>query len=139
GAASRPGGGSREGAWHPAAVTAAADPPTARPGRGAAIAPLRHRNYALVWTAGFISNVGTWMETVAVGSLVAGTTGKAGWTSLVAAAGFLPLGLLGPVGGASADRFDRRRMLVVMADAQMACAVGLTILAATDHASPAAV
>jgi len=117
-------------------VTAAADPSTARSGRSVALAPLRHRNYALVWTAGLISNVGTWMETVAVGSLVAGTTGKAGWTTFVAAAGFLPMGLLGPVGGAFADRFDRRLMLLVMTAAQMVCAVGLTVLAATDHATP---
>lgn len=120
-------------------MTAAVETPSPRRGRSAAIAPLRHRNYALVWAAGFISNVGTWMETVAVGSLVAGTTGKAGWTSLVAAAGFLPMGLLGPVGGAFADRFDRRKMLLVMTAAQMVCAVGLTLLAATDHATPAAV
>ncbi|MCU1369629.1 MAG: arabinose efflux permease family protein [Ilumatobacteraceae bacterium] len=122
-------------AWHPAAVTAAAAPSPARSGRSVAFAPLRHRNYALVWTAGLISNVGTWMETVAVGSLIAGTTGKAGWTTLVTAAGFLPMGLLGPVGGAFADRFDRRRMLLAMTAAQMVCAAGLTILAATDHAT----
>lgn len=120
-------------------MTAAADSSTARSGRSVALAPLRHRNYALVWMAGLISNVGTWMETVAVGSLVADTTGKAGWTGAVAAAGFLPMGLLGPVGGAFADRFDRRRMLIAMTAAQMVCAVGLTVLAATDHASPPAV
>jgi MFS family permease len=120
-------------------VTAAAAPPPARSGRSVAFAPLRHRNYALVWTAGLVSNVGTWMETVAVGSLVAGTTGKAGWTAIVAAAGFLPMGLLGPVGGAFADRFDRRLMLIAMTAAQMVCAAGLTLLAATDHATPAAV
>ncbi len=108
-------------------------------GWGASIAPLRHRNYALVWMAGLVSNVGTWMETVAVGSLIAGDTGKAGWTSFVIAAGFLPMGALGPVGGAFADRFDRRRMLIVMTAAQMVCAAGLTLLAATGHATPAAV
>lgn len=104
-----------------------------------AFAPLRHRNYALVWTAGLISNVGTWMETVAVGDLVAQRTGEAGWTALVAAAGFLPMGLLGPIGGAVADRLDRRRLLLAMTAAQMVCAALLTALAATDRASPAAV
>jgi MFS family permease len=120
-------------------VTAAAAPSPARSGRSVALAPLRHRNYALVWTAGLISNVGTWMETVAVGSLIADTTGKAGWTGLVAAAGFLPMGLLGPVGGAFADRFDRRLMLIVMTAAQMVCATGLAVLSATGHATPGAV
>lgn len=76
------------------------------------------------------------METVAVGDLVALRTGQAGWTALVAAAGFLPMGLMGPIGGALADRLDRRRMLVAMTAAQMVCAAALTVLASTGHASP---
>lgn len=107
--------------------------------RGVALAPLRHRNFALVWSAGLISNVGTWMETVAVGDLVAGRTGEAGWTALVAAAGFLPMGFMGPIGGALADRLDRRRMLVAMTAAQMVFATALTVLSATGHATPGAV
>ncbi|WP_421117855.1 MFS transporter [Aquihabitans daechungensis] len=120
-------------------MTAAAPPSPARSGRAVAFAPLRHRNYALVWAAGLISNVGTWMETVAVGDLVADRTGQAGWTALVAAAGFLPMGLLGPIGGAFADRWDRRVMLIAMTATQMVCAVALTVLAFTGHASPPAV
>jgi MFS family permease len=104
-----------------------------------ALAPLRHRNYALVWSAGLVSNIGTWMETVAVGDLVASRTGQAGWTALVAAAGFLPMGLMGPIGGAVADRWDRRRMLLAMTAAQMVCAALLTALAWTHHATPGAV
>jgi MFS family permease len=107
--------------------------------RGVAFAPLRERNYALVWTAGLISNIGTWMETVAVGDLVANRTGQAGWTALVAAAGFLPMGLLGPIGGAIADRVDRRRMLVAMTAAQMVCAGALAALSYSGDARPGAV
>ena len=104
-----------------------------------ALAPLGHRNFALVWSAGLISNVGTWMETVAVGDLVADRTGQAGWTALVAAAGFLPMGFMGPIGGALADRLDRRLMLVAMTAAQMVFATALTVLSATGHATPGAV
>ena len=104
--------------------------------RWGGLAPLRHRNYALVFAGGTISNLGTWMETVAVGDLVADRTGQAGWTALVAAAGFLPMGLLGPVGGAIADRVDRRRFLLLTTALQLACAAVLTVLAATDHVSP---
>lgn len=109
------------------------------PARWASLAPLRHRNYALVWAAGMVSNVGTWMETVAVGDLVAQRTGQAGWTALVAAAGFLPMGLMGPIGGALADRVDRRKMLLTMTACQMVAAVVLVALSATDRAAPAAV
>jgi MFS family permease len=109
------------------------------PVRWAALRPLHHRNFALVWSAALISNVGTWMETVAVGDLVASRTGEAGWTALVAAAAFLPLGLMGPIGGAIADRLDRRRFVFLTTLLQTLCAATLTALSFTGNASPAAV
>jgi len=112
------------------------DAPSAKRGWRTSLAPLGHRNYALVWWAGLISNVGTWMETVAVGDLVALRTDQAGWTALVAAAGFLPMGLLGPIGGALADRLDRRRLLLAMTAVQMVAAAVLAALAAADEISP---
>ena len=104
-----------------------------------AFRPLRHRNFALVWSAALVSNVGTWMETVAVGDLVAQRTGEAGWTGLVAAAGFLPMGLMGPIGGAIADRVDRRRFVLFTTFLHALAALALTLLSATGNASPAAI
>ncbi len=104
-----------------------------------AVRPLRHRNFALVWSAALVSNVGTWMETVAVGDLVASGTGEAGWTALVAAAAFLPMGLMGPIGGAIADRVDRRRFVFRTTLLQTVCAGTLAVLSATHAASPGAV
>jgi MFS family permease len=79
----------------------------------ASFQPLRHRDFSLLWAAGLISVVGSWMETVAVGALVTARTGEATWTVLVAASAFLPLGLFSPIGGALADRYSRRRALVI--------------------------
>jgi MFS family permease len=107
--------------------------------RFVAFRPLRHRDFALVWSAALVSNVGTWMETVAVGDLVANRTGEAGWTAVVAAAGFLPMGLMGPIGGAIADRVDRRRFVFVTTALHALCALALTLLTATGNASPGAV
>jgi MFS family permease len=78
------------------------------------LAPLRSRNFALVWSSALVSNVGTWVETVALGTLISTTTHSALWTALVMAAGFLPMGAFAPVGGVLADRFDRRRYLMAM-------------------------
>ncbi len=100
------------------------------------LAPLRHRNYALVWSAGVVSNVGTWMQTVAVGALVTERTGQARWTALVAVAAFLPMGLLAPIGGAMADRLDRRRWLIVGNVLGAGFATTLALLSATGNASP---
>jgi MFS family permease len=74
--------------------------------------PFRHRSFAALWVGAFVSNIGTWMETVAIGIYVTQVTGQAAWTGLVAAAGFVPTALLGSVGGALADRFERRRLLL---------------------------
>ncbi len=74
--------------------------------------PLRHRNYALLWSGGLISIIGSWMQTVAVGALIASHTGSALWVVAVAAGGFLPIGVLSPIGGALADRLPRRPVLI---------------------------
>lgn len=66
-----------------------------------------------MWIGAFLSNTGTWMESVGLSYYVAHTTGKASWTALVGAAGFLPNGVLGPIGSAMADRWSRRRVLVI--------------------------
>jgi MFS family permease len=76
-------------------------------------APFRSRDYRLVWTGSLLSNIGTWMETVALGFYVADTTGKNTWSAVVVAAGFLPSGVIGPIGSAMADRLDRRRVILV--------------------------
>jgi MFS family permease len=86
-----------------------------------------------------VSNVGTWMQTVAVGALVTERTGRASWTALVAVAAFLPIGVLSPVGGALADRLDRRRCLVAGNLVEAGLATVLAALSATGRASPGAV
>jgi len=104
-----------------------------------ALAPLRHRRYAALWTGAFASNIGTWMESVAVGILVTTATGQAGWAGLVAAAAFLPNAFVGPIGGALADRIPRRALLLGTTAVQATLAAGLTALAAFDIAEPWAV
>jgi predicted MFS family arabinose efflux permease len=100
------------------------------------LAPFRHRMFAILWTGAFVSNVGTWMESVAVGILVTHATGEAIWTGLVAAAGFVPVAVLAPVGGALADRVPRRHLLIVTSSIQTVLASVLTLLAATGRPGP---
>ncbi|MGZ4676931.1 MAG: MFS transporter [Acidimicrobiia bacterium] len=102
-------------------------------------APFRHRIFAAFWTGAFLSNIGTWMETVGVGIYVTGRTHQSGWTGLVAAAGFVPGALLGPIGGALADRLPRRALLLTTTSIQTALATLLAFLAATGHPAPGVV
>ncbi len=88
--------------------------------------PLRHRTVRLLWGAAVISDIGTWVQLIVVGSLVATNTGSALKTGLVALATFMPQGITSPIGGLLADRFDRRK---VFASALMAQATITSVLA----------
>jgi len=98
--------------------------------------PLRSRNYALVWSSALVSNVGSWVQTVALGTLVTLDQHNPFWTAFVMAAGFLPMGLLAPLGGMLADRLDRRRWLIATTLAEAAFAFLLAVLVAGGHHSP---
>ena len=90
--------------------------------------PLRHRAVRLLWSAAVVSDIGTWVQLIVVGSLVAAKTGSAVQTGLVALATFAPQSIASPVGGLLADRFDRRK---VFAAALMVQALVTTALAVT--------
>jgi MFS family permease len=91
------------------------------------LAPLRHRNFAVVWSGSFISNVGTWMQAAGLGYYTVHLTRSAGWGAAVAAAEFAPTALLGPVGGAIADRWSRRTIFLVATLAQAVLAGVLAV------------
>ncbi|MEN9504721.1 MAG: hypothetical protein RI958_647 [Actinomycetota bacterium] len=97
--------------------------------------PFRHRGYLLVWVGALVSNIGTWMETTALSYFVADTS-SAGASGLVAAAGFVPTALLAPLGGAWADRFDRRRIIAVSNTLFGLVSVAVALLVSTGHATP---
>src|SRR3984957_7306540 len=105
---------------------------------GASLRPLKHRDFALLWSASMVSNIGSWMQTVAVGALVISKTGQPIWAVLVAAGAFLPLGLLAPLGGALADRARRKPVIAMGNLVEGLTAVGLAILAGGGHDSPLA-
>ena len=90
----------------------------------------------MLWTASLISNIGSWMQTVAVGALVISRTGQASWAVLVAAGAFLPIGLLSPVGGALADRLPRRPVIAAGNLAAGLIAAVIAVLVAEGHAGP---
>jgi MFS family permease len=97
---------------------------------------MRRRAFAVLWVGSLVSNVGSWMQTVAVGALVTADTGKATWTVIIAAGAFLPIGLLSPIGGAMADRVARRQWLVIGNLVQTALAGVLAVLVYAGHTEP---
>jgi MFS family permease len=89
---------------------------------------LRSRNYALFWVGSFVSNVGTWMQTVALGWLIYEMTGSASWLGTVSFAANAPALFAGLVGGAVADRADRKLLLVGTQSVAAAAAFLLALL-----------
>jgi MFS family permease len=90
---------------------------------------LREPDFRRLWTALAVSAVGTWMQIVALSLLVLDLThGSAlalGTVSLAQALSFL---VFAPIGGTFADRFDRRRLLLLTQSLMMALALVLGVL-----------
>lgn len=106
-----------------------APPRGAVPPRPGMFASLRHRQFRRYWIGLFVSNIGNWMQSVAQGWLVYRLSGSALTLGAVAFAGSVPTLLLAPLAGVTADRHDRRRVLIATQTTQLFAA--LTLAAAT--------
>jgi MFS family permease len=123
----------------PAALPVAGAPPvTARAGRFPPPA-LYVRTYRWYWLSQWPVLIGTWMQIVALGYLVYQVTGSTTAVAVVAAADGLPAVVLSLAGGVLADRFPRRRILLVTQSTLGVSAGALAVLASTGHASFAAI
>jgi len=94
-----------------------------------AFAPLAIRAFALLWTANVLSNTGGWMQTTGAAWEMTSLTQEPIFVALLAAAGTLPMFLFCFFAGILADRFDRRRYIIVCQVWMMAVAATLALLA----------
>jgi predicted MFS family arabinose efflux permease len=86
------------------------------------------RNYRLLWTGAFLSSIGTWTQDVALSWLIHTRLGDPFYLGLRAFAADAPLIAFMLLGGAVADRFDRRRILLVSNGLQMTFTAALLAL-----------
>jgi MFS family permease len=97
---------------------------------------LRHRNFQLFFSGQLISLIGTWMQTVAQSWLVYRLTGSALLLGSVGFASQIPVFLFAPLGGITADRVNRRHIVIGTQVAAMLLAfilAALTLSHAIDH------
>jgi MFS family permease len=92
---------------------------------------LRVRNFRLFVIGQLLSNVGTWMQLIALPLLVLKMTDSGVALGLVTALGYLPMLLFGAWGGVLADRFDNRRLLLWTQVAFAVLAFGLWAVVAS--------
>ncbi|WKX74280.1 MFS transporter [Streptomyces sp. XD-27] len=89
---------------------------------------LRIRNYRLFATGAVVSNTGTWMSRITQDWLVLSLTGSSTAVGITTALQFLPMLLFGLYGGVIADRYPKRRLLLITQTALGACGLALAAL-----------
>lgn len=109
------------------------DGPHGAAGRRAAFHVLRHRDFRNLVIATSISSLGARFQFVAVLWWVWELTGSEAALGFISLARFVPILLFGLFGGVIADRFDRRRTLIVSQILLMGTSTSLATLAWTDH------
>jgi MFS family permease len=89
---------------------------------------LRRRDFALFWTGNFLSNVGTWMQNLALGWLILVVTNSPFLLGLNGFLGSAPSLVFSLPGGAIADRMNRRKLMIVTQTSMMVLALILAVL-----------
>ncbi len=104
----------------------------------------RHRRWRWLLASFAVSSLGDYLYFIALAVFLIESTGSAAWIAAAAIARLIAYALLGPVGGAVADRFDRRTLMVALdfvraglmsvlavvawSDGSPSIAIGLTVL-----------
>lgn len=96
---------------------------------------LRHRNFRLFLAGQFISLIGTWLQSVALGWLLYRLTHSPFLLGLAAFLTQIPSVVLSPLAGVWIDRWNRRRMVIGTQVLSMLQALALAALVLSGHAA----
>ena len=94
----------------------------------AAIAPLRHGLFRMLWSANVVVSLGVWMQNTGAGWLMTSLSPNPFTVSMVQAATIMPVFLLALPAGALADIIDKRRLILGTQTWMLAAAALLAIL-----------
>jgi MFS family permease len=107
-------------------------PPT---GPAAALRLIGHRNFGPYFVGNAASASGTWFQNLAASLYVFERTHSPFLLGVLQFANFIPVLLLAPWGGSSADRFDRRHLILVTQIGSVVLAGALAAVTWEGHAS----
>ena len=99
-------------------------------------APFRQRWFAAMWSAQFVSNIGSWMQTVGAQWLMLSLTGSATYVALVQTASGVPVVLFAVLAGVAGNLVDRRHLLLVTQGLMLLAAAALGALALAGLVTP---
>ena len=74
---------------------------------------IRNKKFLIFWLAGLIATIGSGMTSFGIGVYIFERTDSAFIKSMISLLAFLPTIVAGPFAGALADRFDRRKLMVL--------------------------
>jgi MFS family permease len=97
------------------------------------LAPLGHRNYALYWVGQLVSMSGTWIELTATTWLLYQLTDSPLLLGLGGVFRAAPIFALALIGGAVADRVERRRLLLITQSSSVVTSLVLGTLVITGQ------
>lgn len=95
-------------------------------------AAFAHRPFRRVFAGTFSSNIGTWMQNVILIALAYDLTDSSTFIGIVTFAQLGPMLFLSPIGGAIADRVNRRVLMITIAATQATLSALLAVVATSD-------
>jgi len=104
--------------------------------KGHALRTLRHRNFRLIWLGQLVTGVGGQMQSVALAWHLFVLTNSTLRVGLFGFFSVIPFMVLSFVGGATADKFDRRRVMLVTQSILMCLSLVLVFTTLTHQVSP---
>jgi MFS family permease len=102
-----------------------------------ALTVLRHRDFRLLWAGQLISTSGQMMQTITLAWHMFDLTDSTFQVGLLAFTGLIPFIVLSFVGGAVADRIDRKRVILVTQTASLTATLVLVTATFGGFVSPA--
>lgn len=93
---------------------------------------LHNTTFRWLWASGLLIGFGNWMQRLTISWLVLDQTGSVFITAVSFAIRSAPNLVFGPIGGAIADRYSRRKVLMVTATLKASIAIAIWLLALQD-------
>ena len=104
--------------------------------RTRALSSLQHRNFRLLWLGHSLTSMAYWMDQVSRGWLIYELTNSALQLGMVRGIQALPILFLSPVAGSAADRFSRKKQIVLSQIVDGCMYAALTVLIFTHAIKP---
>jgi MFS family permease len=93
----------------------------------------KNRNFRQLWLGQVVSQLGDWLDTIALYTIVLRLTGSGRAIGFVLVARFLPTFIVGPLSGVVADRFSRRTVMIVSDLLRAVVVLGFLFVRTPEH------